>query len=177
MDASDPASPPTGDAIAGSGSGSGGIEHPIGDLVHQLLDAVQSVVAEADPSGSAATSSSLRPAEFCYELDSVISQYLEHNALSPSQYDHIQQQVVNSLAHHLSGDGVLHGGDGGGDSFSAGDDSVDGHLARDHDGNADMANVLHLLDHHFSAELHASSHDLGGMDVHPDSGFSVGGHG
>jgi hypothetical protein len=134
---------------------SAGSDHPIADLVHQLLDAVQAVVAEARDSSSTASAGSLRPgpAEFCYELDSVISHYLDHNELSPSQYDHIQQQVVNTLAHHLSEDSS----------------HPDGLLSLDHHGNADMADVFSLLDHHVSADLHYGGHDLA-QEFHGDPG-------
>jgi hypothetical protein len=177
MDDQDPVSPLSDVAISASAPESGGGDHPIGDLVHQLLDAVQFVFAEADLLESADTSASLRPAEFCYELDSVISQYLEHNALSACEYDHIQKQVVNSLAHHLTGDGTLRDGDPSGGLLPAADCHVDGHLAHDQHGNADMADVLHLLDHHFSAELHALNLCPGGVDVHSGPDSALGGHG
>lgn len=143
------------DALEASGAGSSTGEHPIGDLVHQLLDAVQAVVADATDSSAPSPAGSLRPgpAEFCYELDSVISHYLDHNELSPSQYDHIQQQVVNTLAHHLSEDSS----------------HPDGTLSLDHHGNADMADVFSLLDHHFSADLHHGGHDLA-QEFHGDPG-------
>ena len=106
----------------------------------------------------------------------MISQYLEHNELSPSQYDHIQQQVVNSLAHHLSGDG-LHESASVLDGSHGEASSADGLLSLDHHGNADMADVLSLLHEHIAADVHAGGAHLGLGDVHADPGFFSGGHG
>jgi hypothetical protein len=176
MSSTDPTAVPLGYPSDGASSAPSGGDHPIGDLVHQLLGAVQAAVAEADPGASSSSAGSLHPAEICYELDSVISQYLEHNELSPSQYEHIQQQVVNSLAHHLSGDGVHDGSSGlvaaHGDATTA-----DGLLSLDHHGNADMADVLSLLHEHIAADVHAGGAHLGLGDFHPDPGFASGGHG
>jgi hypothetical protein len=176
MSSTDPTAVPLGDASVGALSAPSGCDHPIGDLVHQLLGAVQAAAADVDPGASASSAGSLPPAEICYELDSVISQYLEHNELSPSQYEHIQQQVVNSLAHHLSGDG-LHDGFSGLDGSHGEASSADGLLSLDHHGNADMADVLSLLHDYVSADVHAGGAHLGLGDFQADPGFASGGHG
>jgi len=176
MSSTDPTVVPLGYHSDGASSVPSGGDHPIGDLVHQLLGAVQAAVAEVDPGASASSAGSLHPAEICYELDSVISQYLEHNELSPSQYEHIQQQVVNSLAHHLSGDGLQESASGV-DGSHGNAASIDGLLSLDHHGNADMADVLSLLHEHVSADLHAGGAHLGLGDFHADPGFGSGGHG
>ncbi|MFM7314277.1 MAG: hypothetical protein ACKO0M_14135 [Cyanobium sp.] len=152
-------------------------DHPIGDLVHQLLTAVQAVAHEADSPVDGISPVSSRPAEFCYELDTVISQYLEHNELSASEYEHIQQQVINTLAHHLHhGLQAVDAADSGLQGDHPDSSDLAASLNFDHHGNAEMADVLHLLDHHFSADPPVAAQDHGLADT-GGFGLSFGGHG
>ena len=43
-----------------------------------------------------------RPAELVYELDQVVSFYLEEQQLSADAYQLIQQDVLNNIAHDLA---------------------------------------------------------------------------
>lgn len=105
--------------------------HPISDLVGAFLEAAQAVVASVDPANSDA-----RPAELTYELDQVVSNYLDTHQLSPEHYDTIQQDVVNTIAHHFTDE--------------AADQPLALHL--DEHGNASLTDVISLLDHHYSAD-------------------------
>ena len=111
------------------------LDHPISDLVGAFLEAAQAVVASSDPAVSDA-----RPAELTYELDQVVSNYLDVHQLSPEHYEVIQQNVVNSIAQHLSDDASEHG--------SA--------VQLDEQGNAGLTDVISLLDQHYSLD---SQHD------------------
>jgi hypothetical protein len=130
-------------------SSSSFLDHPISDLVGAFLEAAQAVVASSDPEVSEA-----RPAELTYELDQVVSNYLDVHQLSPEHYEVIQQNVVNSIAQHLSDDASEHG--------SA--------VQLDEQGNAGLTDVISMLDHHYSL---APQHD-----PIPDSSafFPDGGH-
>ena len=55
--------------------------HPISDLVDAFLEAAQVVVASSDPEVSEA-----RPAGLTYELDQVVSNYLDAHQLSSEHY-------------------------------------------------------------------------------------------
>ena len=112
--------------------------HPISDLVDVFLEAAQAVVASVDPQNSHA-----RPAELTYELDQVVSNYLDTHQLSPDHYDSIQQDVVNTIAHQFTDE--------------ASDQS--GGLQLDQHGNAGLSDVISLLDHHYSLDLSHSSID------------------
>jgi len=112
--------------------------HPISDLVDAFLEAAQAVVASVDPQNSHA-----RPAELTYELDQVVSNYLDTHQLSPDHYDSIQQDVVNTIAHQFTDE--------------ASDQS--GGLQLDQHGNACLSDVISLLDHHYSLDLSHSSID------------------
>lgn len=130
-------------------------EHPITDLVHHLLDAVQAVVSSDDaPAGS------LRPAEFYYELDQVVSDYLDQNQLSAEQFESIQQQVINSIAHQFASDTQP---------------DHPGTPVLDQHGNADLADVLAFLDQHTPADSQVYDyihHDVVGHDLPADLGLS-----
>ena len=112
--------------------------HPISNLVDAFLEAAQAVVASVDPENSHA-----RPAELTYELDQVVSNYLDTHQLSPAHYDSIQQDVVNTIAHQFT--------------EQASDQS--GSLQLDQHGNAGLSDVISLLDHHYSLDLSHSSID------------------
>ena len=110
-------------------------DHPISDLVGEFLDAAHTVVSTSDPALSDA-----RPAELSYELDQVVSNYLDQHQLSSVHFEAIQQDVVNSIAHQMTQDPL-------GDVYSV-------HF--DADGNAGLHDVIALLDHHYAYDL---SHD------------------
>ena len=112
--------------------------HPISDLVDAFLEAAQAVVASIDPE-----SSNARPAELTYELDQVVSNYLDAHQLSPDHYDSIQQDVVNTIAHQFTD--------------YASDQPVA--LQLDEHGNAGLTDVISLLDHHYSIDLPHQSID------------------
>jgi hypothetical protein len=114
------------------------ISHPISDLVDAYLEAAQAVVASIDPE-----SSNARPAELTYELDQVVSNYLDAHQLSLDHYDAIQQDVVNTIAHQFNDD--------------ASDQPVA--LQLDEHGNAGLTCVISLLDHHYSLDLTHQSID------------------
>ena len=76
-----------------------------------------------------------RPAELVYELDQVVSSYLEEQQLSSDAYQLIQQDVLNHIAHDLADLDV---------SFDAA-------------GNADPAAVMAAMDHHFEALFSSES--------------------
>jgi hypothetical protein len=126
-----------------SDSSSSSFEHPIGDLVDALLEAVQSVVLATEENSSQA-----RPAEFIYELDQVVSNYLDDHQISAEQFDSIQQDVVNSLAHQLV------------------DDSIDDGSAHvfDDQGNASLTDVALLLDETYSFDHHSIASTDHGFD-------------
>lgn len=119
-------------------SSTGSLDHPISDLVGAFLEAAQAVVAIADPSLGDA-----RPAELTYELDQVVSHYLDAHQLSSEHYEAIQQDVVNSIAQHFNDDGPEYG--------------LTIHV--DDQGNAGLADVISLLDHHYSQDLLHDSSD------------------
>ena len=104
-------------------------DHPISDLVGAFLDAAQAVVTSIDPALS-----DVRPAELSYELDQVVSNYLDQHQLSPSHFEAIQQDVVNSIAHQITQDSS--------DTANA--------VQFDEDGNAGLHDVIALLDHHYA---------------------------
>jgi hypothetical protein len=103
--------------------------HTISALVDAFLEAAQAVVASSDQEVSDA-----RPAELTYELDQIVSNYLDVHQISTEHYDAIHQDVVNIIAHHL------------------GEDSS-GHpptISLDEQGNAGLSDVIMLIDHHYS---------------------------
>lgn len=70
------------------------IADSISDLVSQFIDLA--LVPEADTRGS-----STRQAGLMYELDSLISNFLDQNELSPDNFNDIEQQVLNTLAEDI----------------------------------------------------------------------------
>ena len=109
----------------------GQTEHPISELVDALLASVHMVAASDD------VEAPMRPAEFVYEIDQLVSNYLSTNQLSSEQYDLIQQDVINTLAHQLVDD----------DSGSGSTEFV-----FDEFGNAGLSEVASLLDDYCSSD-------------------------
>lgn len=103
--------------------------HPISDLVDAFLEAAQAVAASSDQEISDA-----RPAELTYELDQVVSNYLDAHELSTEHYDAIHQDVVNTIAHHFGDDSSGHASS----------------LTLDEQGNAELTEVITLINQHFS---------------------------
>jgi hypothetical protein len=83
-----------------------------------------------------------RPAELVYELDQVVSSYLEEQQLSSDAYQLIQQDVLNHIAHDLA------------DQLQG---LADLDVRFDADGNADHAAVMVAMDHHFEALFSSES--------------------
>lgn len=94
-----------------------------------------------------------RPAELVYELDQVVSAYLEDQQLTPDAYQLIQQDVLNSIAHDLVSQQE--------------DDATDLIVSFDDKGNADPSAVMAAMDQHFD-DLFSS--DASFDDVPPGFG-------
>ena len=97
---------------------------PITELVSQFLDMARN--SEIEPPGSRA-----RQAGLMYELDTLVSDFLDQNQMSGDEFHNLEQQVLNSIAEDLISD-------------SNENDS----LALDHDelGNFDAESVFTALD-------------------------------
>ena len=97
---------------------------PITELVSQFLDMARN--SEIEPPGSGA-----RQAGLMYELDTLVSDFLDQNQMSGDEFHNLEQQVLNSIAEDLI-------------SGSNENDS----LALDHDelGNFDADSVFTALD-------------------------------
>ena len=97
---------------------------PITELVSQFLDMARN--SEIEPPGSGA-----RQAGLMYELDTLVSDFLDQNQMSGDEFHNLEQQVLNSIAEDLISD-------------SNENDS----LALDHDelGNFDADSVFTALD-------------------------------
>lgn len=102
--------------------------HAIADLVDAFFESVRSVPEIANQEA--------RHAELAHELDQVVSTYLEEHQLSSASYQHIQQDLLNTLAHDLVDQVDFPG---------------DSNVRFDADGNADPAAVMAAMDHHFDA--------------------------
>ena len=77
-----------------------------------------------------------RPAELIYELDQVVSSYLDEQQLSSDDYQLIQQDVLNNIAHDLA------------EQY---EDLAHLDVSFDAAGHADPAAVMAAMDHHFEA--------------------------
>ena len=77
-----------------------------------------------------------RPAELIYELDQVVSSYLDEQQLSSDAYQLIQQDVLNNIAHDLA------------EQY---EDLAYLDVSFDAAGHADPAAVMAAMDHHFEA--------------------------
>jgi hypothetical protein len=75
-----------------------------------------------------------RPAELVYELDQVVSAYLEEQQLTPDAYQLIQQDVLNTIAHDL---------------VNQHDDATDLSASFDDNGNVDPSALMAAMDQHF----------------------------
>ena len=115
-------------------------DHPISDLVEAFLEAAQAVVGSTDPAISDA-----RPAELSYELDQVVSAYLDDHQLPADLFEAIQQDVLNRIADQVAQDDADSGTD----------------LAVDESGNTALSDVLAYLDQHFDSDPPA-------LDLDPD---------
>lgn len=72
----------------------------VSELVYQFLDMANSLA-------KGSTGNPERQASLMYELDSLISNYLDENQLSTNDYAALEQQVLNSLAEQI----ILEGDD------------------------------------------------------------------
>jgi hypothetical protein len=120
-------------------------------LVSSYLDTLASV---ADSNGDGLYDGSHDSAELAYHLDAMISDYIDQNSLSDSDYAALHQDVIDHLAQDLND--VIPG--------------TDGDLAADDQGHfTDDAAVLAALDQHFHEVL---DHHSGMDDVaYSDSSF------
>ena len=98
----------------------------IAGLIDSFFDALRVSSEASEPEA--------RPAELAYELDQVVSSYLEDNALSPDAYQAIQQDVLNTIAQDLQ------------DQFI---DDAELAFSQDASGNVDGSEVLVALDIHY----------------------------
>ena len=96
----------------------------IPELVTQFLDT-------AKESGANALDSATRQADLMYELDTLVSDFLDQNQMSGDEFHNLEQQVLNSIAEDLISD-----------------NSENDSLALDHDelGNFDAESVFTALD-------------------------------
>ena len=105
------------------------IETSITDVVSQFLDMART--SEIDSPGS-----TTRQAGLMYELDSLVSDFLDQNQISSEEYNSLEQQVLNSVAEELILDSDHH-------------DSLD--LRADDQGNYDAESVMAAIDLDLSA--------------------------
>jgi hypothetical protein len=102
----------------------------VGEGIANLIDAFFTAVrASTDLHDQEA-----RSAELVYELDQVVSTYLDEQGLSTDAYQLIQQDVLNTIAHDLI-------------SFQDSLDDFD--VSFDAQGNADPSAVVAAMDQHF----------------------------
>ena len=69
-------------------------EGTITDVVAQFLEMARS--SEIDSPGS-----STRQADLTYQLDSLVSDFLDQNQISSEEYNSLEQEVLNSVAEEL----------------------------------------------------------------------------
>ena len=103
-----------------------------GDVIAGLIE----TFFEAVRSSPDLAAQEARPAELVYELDQVVSSYLEEQQLSSDAYQLIQQDVLNNIAHDLA---------------EQPQELADLDVSFDAAGNADPAAVMAAMDHHFEA--------------------------
>ena len=71
--------------------------------VHGLVSTyLDTMVAVADANHDGLYDGSHSPAEFAYQLDTMITDYIQHNGLSDADYAHIHQDVIDHLASDLN---------------------------------------------------------------------------
>jgi len=100
---------------------------PITELVSQFLDMARS--QNIEPLGSVA-----RQAGLMYELDTLVSDFLDQNQLSADEFHHLEQQVLNTIAEDLIGESEILNEN----------DSLN--LSQDDLGNFDAGSVFTALD-------------------------------
>ena len=111
--------------------------YPIGDLVSTYLESMQTS-GDLDGDGNVSVE------ELAYGLDEAVTSFLEANSLSADEYESIQQEVFNQLAHQLTDLDP--------------DNPVE--IALDEVGDADAASVLAALDDNFDDLLQPQTEDL-----------------
>ena len=99
----------------------------ITDLVGQFLEMART--SDIEPPGSGA-----RQAGLMYELDTLVSDFLDQNQLSADDFHHLEQQVLNTIAEDLISEG------------NGGDESGGFSLNHDELGNFDAESVFTALD-------------------------------
>ena len=99
----------------------------ITELVDQFLEMASS--PDVEPPGSDS-----RQAGLMYELDTLVSDYLDQNQLSADEFHHLEQQVLNTIAEDLIN---------GSEALNE-NDSLD--LTQDELGNFDAESVFTALD-------------------------------
>ena len=100
---------------------------PITELVDQFLEMASS--PDVEPPGSDS-----RQAGLMYELDTLVSDYLDQNQLSTDEFHHLEQQVLITIAEDLIN---------GSEALNE-NDSLD--LTQDELGNFDAESVFTALD-------------------------------
>lgn len=70
------------------------IPENVSDLVEKFLDVAQETAIDMSNTGS-------RQAELMYELDTLVSDFLDQNQLSSNEFNALEQQVLNSIAEGL----------------------------------------------------------------------------
>ncbi len=116
----------------------------ITDVVSQFLDMART--SEIDSPGS-----TTRQAGLMYELDSLVSDFLDQNQISSEEYNMLEQTVLNSVAEEL----ILKSDDS---------DSLD--LNADDQGNYDAESVMAAVDYNPSDvdDVSFASASLDGFD-------------
>ena len=109
-----------------------------GDVIAGLIE----TFFEAVRSSPDLAAQEARPAELVYELDQVVSSYLEEQQLSADAYQLIQQDVLNYIAHDLA---------------EQREDLADFDVSFDAAGNADPAEVMAAMDYHFETLFSSES--------------------
>ena len=99
----------------------------ITELVDQFLEMANS--PDIEPPGSDS-----RQAGLMYELDTLVSDYLDQNQLSADEFHHLEQQVLNTIAEDLISDSEA----------PSENNSLD--LTQDELGNFDAESVFTALD-------------------------------
>lgn len=99
----------------------------ITDLVSQFLDMARN--SEIEPPGSGA-----RQAGLMYELDTLVSDFLDQNQLSADEFNSLEQQVLNTIAEDLISE------------VSTNSENADFALNHDELGNFDAESVFTALD-------------------------------
>lgn len=120
------------------------IDSSITDVVTQFLE-----MASGNQTDHPA--SRTRQADLMYELDSLVSDFLDQNQISSEEYNILEQQVLNSVAEEL----ILN---------SEQNDSLN--LTADDQGNFDAESVMAALDHDLGvvADLSSPSMNEDGFD-------------